>query len=83
MGMRRGESTLTAQGQLTVPAAVRRKAKLLTGTRVTWLVSDEGVITLRPIRLSPNEIIGSFKSKRVVSGAQIERAIREGYAESE
>jgi bifunctional DNA-binding transcriptional regulator/antitoxin component of YhaV-PrlF toxin-antitoxin module len=83
MSMRRGESTLTAQGQLTVPAAVRRKAKLLTGTRVTWSVSDEGVVMMHPIRLLPSDIVGSFKSKRVVSNAQIERAIREGYLATE
>jgi bifunctional DNA-binding transcriptional regulator/antitoxin component of YhaV-PrlF toxin-antitoxin module len=83
MTMKRGESTLTAQGQLTVPAAVRRKAKLLTGTRVAWSVSEEGVVTLHPIRLQPIDIIGTFKSSRRISSAAIERAIREGYATSE
>jgi bifunctional DNA-binding transcriptional regulator/antitoxin component of YhaV-PrlF toxin-antitoxin module len=78
--MKRGESTLTQQGQLTVPAAVRRRAKLAPGMRVRWSVSESGVVSMHPIRLSTDQIVGAFKSKSLrVSNEAVEKAIRDGY----
>ena len=74
------ESKLTAQGQLTIPAEIRRKANLHPGTRFTWEVDEAGTILLRPKRLTLEDVAGMFKTSKAVSDQEIQAAIQEGYA---
>jgi len=76
----RQESRLTTQGQLTVPAEIRRKANLHPGTRFAWEVDEAGNILLKPMRLSLADVAGMFKLERPVSDQEIRAAIEEGYA---
>lgn len=76
----RQESTLTAQGQVTVPAEIRRKANLHPGTRFAWEVDPDGNIILKPMRLTLADVAGMFRSARPVSDQEIRAAIQEGYA---
>jgi len=74
------ESKLTAQGQLTMPAEIRRKANVHAGTKFSWEVDDAGNIVLKPMRLSLEGIAGMFKVDRPVTDEEIRKAIEEGYA---
>lgn len=74
------ESKLTAQGQLTMPAEIRRQANVHAGTRFTWEVDAAGNILLKPMRLGLPDVAGMFKVDRPVSDAQIRKAIEDGYA---
>jgi len=47
--MRRVSSTFTSKGQLVVPAALRRKHGIKTGTRVHLLEDQFGRIVLQPL----------------------------------
>ena len=74
------ESKLTARGQLTMPAEIRRKANVHAGTKFSWEVDDAGNIVLKPMRLSLEDIAGMFKVDRPVTDGEIRKAIEEGYA---
>jgi antitoxin PrlF len=76
----RQESKLTAQGQITMPAEIRRLANVHPGTRFTWEVDAAGNILLRPLRLSLADVAGMFTSKHPISDQNIREAIEEGYA---
>jgi AbrB family looped-hinge helix DNA binding protein len=70
----RQESKLSAQGPLTVPAEIRRKANLHAGTRFSWEVDDAGNIILKPMRLTLADVAGMFKSTRPVRDQEIRGA---------
>lgn len=76
----RQESKLTAQGQLTVPAEIRRKANLHPGTRFSWEVDGSGNILLKPMRLTLADVAGLYKVKGPVTDQEIRAAIEAGYA---
>jgi len=74
------ESRLTAQGQLTMPAEIRRKANVHAGTRFTWAVDGEGNIVLKPLRLGLADVAGMFKLDRPLTDDEIRKAIENGHA---
>jgi AbrB family looped-hinge helix DNA binding protein len=76
----RQESKLTAQGQITMPAEIRRQANVHAGPRFTWEVDAAGNILLRPLRLSLADVAGMFPTKHSISDKEIHEAIEEGYA---
>ena len=78
----RQESRLTAQGQLTMPADIRKRANVHAGTRFTWEVDGDGNILLKPMRLGISDVAGMFKLDHPLSDADIKKAIEEGYAGS-
>ena len=74
------ESRLTAQGQLTMPAEIRKRANVHAGTRFTWEIDAAGNILLKPMRLSLSDVAGMFKLDHPLSEDDIRKAIEEGYA---
>lgn len=76
------ESKLTAQGQLTMPAEIRRKANVHAGTRFVWEVDEAGTILLKPMRLGLSDVAGMFKLDHPLTDEAIRKAIEEGYAGS-
>jgi AbrB family looped-hinge helix DNA binding protein len=47
--MKDGCSTFTSKGQLVIPATLRRKHKIVAGTKVQFLEDQFGRIVLQPI----------------------------------
>jgi AbrB family looped-hinge helix DNA binding protein len=76
----RQESKLTAQGQITMPAEIRRQANVHPGTRFTWEVDPAGNILLRPMRLSLADVAGMYTAKHPVADQSVREAIEDGYA---
>jgi len=54
--MAKGQSKLTAQGQVSVPAPVRRKLGLSTGTMLEWDAEGDQVIVRRVGRYSSLDV---------------------------
>jgi len=71
----RQESRLTAQGRLTIPADIRKRANLRAGSRFTWEVDPDGNILLRPMRLGLSDVAGMFKLDHPLSAGDIRKAI--------
>lgn len=42
------ESTINAKGQTTVPALIRWRFRVMTGTRLVWSVLSDGTLVVRP-----------------------------------
>ena len=41
-------STITSKGQVTIPVEIRKQLGLATGTKIAFVVDDEGNVSLRP-----------------------------------
>jgi antitoxin PrlF len=58
------ESTITAKGQTTVPAAVRALVRVKPGTRLTWSVAPDGTILVRAKTKSILDMAGAVKAPK-------------------
>jgi len=45
-------STVTSEGQITIPAEVRERLGLAAGDKLAFVIGDEGQIEVRPVRYS-------------------------------
>jgi AbrB family looped-hinge helix DNA binding protein len=55
------ESTVTAKGQTTVPAAVRESMGAAPGTRLVWHVLPDGTVIVRAKTRSILDLAGALK----------------------
>ena len=58
------ESTITAQGQTTVPADVRALVRASAGTRLVWTVTPDGTIIVRAKSKSILDMAGMLKAPK-------------------
>jgi len=68
-------SAMTKKGQVTIPVAIRKRLGLREGDRVAFVEEGEKV-QLRVVRNDVTAIFGLVKSKKGVSLAKMEAAIR-------
>lgn len=76
-------TTVTSKGQVTLPVSVRKALKIKSGDKLDIEVTENGEIRGTPIKsslASLSEILP--KSRRKLSHAQIEAAIRKGASKS-
>lgn len=74
-------ATVTAKGQVTLPAAARRRLGIKPGTRLTILVIDEERLEIIPIADSIASLKGMLpKPEKALSVEDMQRAIAEGAA---
>ncbi len=76
-------ATVSANGQITIPAAVRRELGIKPGSRIAITPDVDGVRVSRPIK-TLDEVAGSIKPLRPMSedfDEEIEEAMSEWYAE--
>lgn len=72
------QSKITSKGQISVPAAVRRKLNLAPGARIEWLERDGEVVVRRASRYSSQDIHAAvFKQPaKPVSVSAMDEGIR-------
>jgi AbrB family looped-hinge helix DNA binding protein len=58
------ESTITAKGQTTVPAAVRERLGAAPGTRLVWHVMPDGSVVIRAKSKSVLQLAGALRKPR-------------------
>ena len=66
-------STLTDKGQTTVPQEIREALKVKPRQRLTWSLSEDGTVIVRP-QGSALALFGSLKSSKKFPGLAAERA---------
>lgn len=52
-------SSISAKGQVTIPAGVRRRLGVRPGDRVAFIVTESGTVELRPARFTLESVLGS------------------------
>jgi bifunctional DNA-binding transcriptional regulator/antitoxin component of YhaV-PrlF toxin-antitoxin module len=65
-------STLTDEGQTTVPQEISEALKVRPRQRLTWSLSEDGAVIVRPQR-SALELFGSLKTRKRFPGRTAER----------
>jgi AbrB family looped-hinge helix DNA binding protein len=53
-------STISSKGQVTVPASVRRRLGIGPADKVAFVVREDGVVELHPVRLTLESVLGSI-----------------------
>ena len=78
------EATVSSQGQVTIPAEIRRRLGLEKGSTLEFIVQDDGSVTLRVPKWTFDSVLGSVVLPREMSldlDAEIEEAMEEAMAE--
>jgi AbrB family looped-hinge helix DNA binding protein len=79
--MKAFQSTISSNGQVTLPADIRRHLGVCAGDRIRFIVTDEGTIEVRAGRLSLEDVIGSIEALPGESD-DLDREIREATEEA-
>jgi len=72
-------ATLTAKGQITLPKDLRSKLDLHAGDKMDFVMLDNGVLQLTPLKQSPRKLKGIVpKPENPLSVEEMNQAILEG-----
>ena len=72
-------STVTAKGQVTVPAEARRRLGITPGTKLEFVVTDDGRLEVIPRSGSVRQLKGMLPKPQIpLSLAEMQRAAEEG-----
>jgi AbrB family looped-hinge helix DNA binding protein len=58
------EATLTTKGQVTIPKIVRDHLQLETGSRLDFVIEDDGTVVLKPVTRHVRELAGLLHRRR-------------------
>jgi AbrB family looped-hinge helix DNA binding protein len=70
-------ATITSKGQITIPKKIRDRLGLHTGDQVSFVMNEDGRVTMQPASLRAGEIKGILhrKGRRIVSVEQMNAAV--------
>ena len=72
-------ATVTGKGQVTIPVEARRKLRIVPGTKLEFVVRDDGRLEVIPMLGSVKSLKGALpKPKKPLTLAEIDAAIFEG-----
>lgn len=73
------EATVSSQGQVTIPAEIRRHLGLEKGRKVQFILDDDGTLRMRVRKTSPKDVVGSLVAKGPTS-IDLDKEIEEAMA---
>jgi AbrB family looped-hinge helix DNA binding protein len=73
-------ATITTKGQVTIPKEIRDYLNLDTGSKVDFVIDENGIVTLIPLNIPVQSLSGSLYHPGMKSATleEMETAIREG-----
>lgn len=72
-------ATVTAKGQVTVPAEARRRLGITAGTKLEFLITEDGRLEVIPRAGSVRRLKGMLPApEKALSLDEMERAIKDG-----
>ena len=72
-------ATLSVKGQVTMPKPIREKCGLESGDKLDFLLRDDGVLEVVPIKQPASRLKGMLpRPSRVVSLDEMDKAIAKG-----
>jgi AbrB family looped-hinge helix DNA binding protein len=72
-------STVTSKGQVTIPVEARRRLRIGPGTRLEFVIRDDGRLEVIPVAGSVKSLKGAVpKPKRPLTLAEMDEAIARG-----
>jgi len=72
-------STVTSKGQVTIPLEVRKRLRIVAGTKLEFIVRENGSLEVIPLFGSIRDLKGSVpRPKKALTLAEMNAAIAEG-----
>jgi AbrB family looped-hinge helix DNA binding protein len=72
-------ATVTSKGQVTIPVEARRRLRIVPGTRLEFVVHDDGRLEVIPMAGSVRDLKGMVpKPKKALTLAEMDAAIFKG-----
>ncbi len=72
-------STVTAKGQVTIPVEARKRLRIKPGTKLEFVIREDGRLEVIPLAGSLKDLSGSVpKPKRALTLADMDAAIARG-----
>jgi AbrB family looped-hinge helix DNA binding protein len=74
-------TTLTSEGQVTIPGEIRKYLNLRTGQRVELRIRADGLVVMRPRKHDVRDLKGILRAKgrKPISVEKMNKAIAEGF----
>jgi AbrB family looped-hinge helix DNA binding protein len=79
--MKKFVSTISSKGQVTIPADIRRKLGVNPSDQVTFVLTEDEKVELRPVRYTLESVLGSIEALPGET-ADLDREIREATEEA-
>ncbi len=78
------KAIVTSKGQVTIPAMIRTKAKISTGSKLDFHIEEDGTLKVSLLNQGITKLKGMVKSKRQrpVSLQEMKKAIRDAVKEA-
>ena len=76
------DSKITSKGQITIPKTVREKLSLEVGDKVTFVIHDDGKVTVEAHTVDLMSLMGSMKTTLHATVEEMDEAIRQRAARS-
>ena len=72
------QSTITSKGQITIPKDVRNVLHLESGSKVDFLITDNGEAIMRPLSKTTEDVFGILSSpkRKKVSVKEMDRGLK-------
>lgn len=76
-------ATVTTKGQVTIPKEIRDYLNLDTGSKIDFIIDENGIVKLIPLNIPVQKLSGILhrKGMSAVSLADMEEAIKRGACE--
>ncbi|BAY20469.1 AbrB family transcriptional regulator [Calothrix sp. NIES-2100] len=76
-------ATITTKGQVTIPKEIRDYLNLDTGSKVDFVIDENGIVTLIPLNIPVQNLSGILHRPGMKSATleEMETAIREGVSD--
>ena len=72
-------ATVTSKGQVTIPVEARRRLRILPGTKLEFIVRDDGRLEVIPMAGSVKSLKGAVpKPKKLLTLAEMDEAVAKG-----
>lgn len=73
-------ATVTNTGQITLPPEIRDRLKLVSGSKISFIIDEEGQVKLLPLNIRAEELSGMLHRPGIKKTTleEMDRAISEG-----
>ncbi len=72
-------STVTSKGQVTIPVEARRRLRILPGTKLEFIVHDDGRLEVIPLSGSIKDLKGALpRPKKALTLVEMDEAVAKG-----
>jgi AbrB family looped-hinge helix DNA binding protein len=74
-------ASITSKGQVTIPKSIRDSLKVTTGDKISFIVSEDGEVIIKPLAKKAAEVFGLLTavSRKAMSTEEIDNKLEDAF----